>query len=172
MFGSIFLLLISLLCVVLYISNHIPSIICIFPIGLAFLLFGLYIKNYYPVIKAHSAIIIIVTALLLVGTVYLNYGRSNCNLGLSSMCLGYWPLYILSCCLGSFFIIALSTFVFPEFVQQLGRNSMYYYGLHYCVIWIVDSFFGGLVCAIITLVLTYPLVVLYKKAYTSIAERI
>ena len=74
----------------------------------------------------------------------------------------WWGIYVLSGIVGFFLTLSVSTLIAPYF-SKIGKDSLYYYGLHYCVIWIVDSIVGGLPCAIITLVFTLPLVILYKK---------
>lgn len=166
----LFLLLLSFsfTSIIIYQINHVASIISIYPIGLLFFVFGLLIKPLYlkNIIKKYFLVIAIISLVFFIYVVTKNMCGISYNLDLSSMYLGHWWLYLISCLLGCIFTLGLSKIINFSLLQQIGRDSLFYYGLHFCVIWIVNSFVGGVICAIVTIAITYPLIILYKKIYS------
>lgn len=163
-----FIFFLSITCIMIHLHYKVASIISIYPIGLLFLLLGLYIKPFFTTIKKCSLAIGIFSFTLFVLVVNRNIQDYSCNIDLSSMCINHWWLFLLSGILGCFFTLSISTTFRSSIVQQIGRDSLYYYGLHYLVIWIVDTSFTGILCAIITTLFTFPLVYFYKKTYSNL----
>lgn len=79
------------------------------------------------------------------------------------MSLGCWGLYLISCLGGTFVILSISYFIKNRFLQKIGENSLYFYGLHYCIIGIISKILFGIWCTIVTLMLCIPLVYIFKN---------
>jgi fucose 4-O-acetylase-like acetyltransferase len=92
------------------------------------------------------------------------------------MRLGFWPLYILSGIFGSFLICIIAMFAQNfNFLQMLGKNSLYYYGLHYLFIGIIEKIvnvkWGGIIQTLLTFGILIPLVYLYNKLKSKFISR-
>lgn len=104
---------------------------------------------------------------MLIICIWLNTIRLTNDVDMSSMSLGFVPLYICSGIAGSLLMIYIpQCFTNIPYLQILGRDSLYIYGLHYIVISIMDKFFIGVGCAIVVLLLTLPFVMLLKKNHS------
>ncbi len=163
--GGAILLFCSMACIIFYALIHVPSIISIFPIGLLFFLIGVYGKPFLKEAKSHSWKVIPISFFLFLVTFYCNTHDNGYHIDLSSMHLGYWCLYVFTSFFGTLLTLSISSHISSSLIQWIGKNSIYYYGLHFCTIWIVDSFTNGIVCAILTLFITTPLVLGYKKMF-------
>ena len=153
---------IVVICIVQYTVSNVASIISILPIGLVFLLLGKHFKSSVDKIRKHRCAMLLAGLLLFAPAVYLNVTRHSISLDLSSMSLGCWPLYLLSCFGGTVTVLAFSFIVKAKVLSLIGKNSLYYYGLHYCIIGIVSKVVGNVWCMLLTLLLTTPLVYGFK----------
>ena len=95
-------------------------------------------------------------------SVYINATTFTYDIDLSSMSLGFWPIYMVSCLSGTYIILSVCFIIKSNILSLIGRDSLYYYGLHYCCIGIVAKVLGGVWCMFITLLLTAPLVYVFK----------
>lgn len=151
------------ICCLLYAYNHVASIISVLPIAIFFLLFGIAIKGKIVIASHSSLITLCVSVFTLIICVWLNTIRLDNDVDMSSLCFGFTPLYICSGIAGSLSMIYASQYFIKIPIQTLGRDSLYIYGLHYVVIALVDKVLFGVGCAIVTLLLTLPFVILFKK---------
>lgn len=59
---------------------------------------------------------------------------------LSSMSLGVLPIYILSGLFGTIFLCSIAFFISKsKILESIGKDSMYYYGLHYEFIGVIEK---------------------------------
>lgn len=97
--------------------------------------------------------------------VLLNYRISGYVFDMSSMHLGIAPLYIISGICGtiSIFALAISLSGFKA-LEKIGKNSMYYYGLHYEIIGVIEKLFRtGYLQTIVTMSILYIVIYFYKS---------
>lgn len=176
LFSILFIFVIILLSFSLSYFSKKVSIIDILPISLAFLLLGYLFKGKEIVRNIKRLIALIICLILFIATVLLNANISKSTFDLSSMRLGFWPLYILSGIFGSFFICIIAMFAQNfNFLQMLGKNSLYYYGLHYLFIGIIEKIvnvkWGGIIQTLLTFGILIPLVYLYNKLKSKFISR-
>ena len=150
------------LCILLYLNTGVASILSILPIGFCFLFLGKLFRHYLHLINSNKYILLFIGSLLYMITVYINAMYFTYNIDLSSMSLGFWPIYMVSCLSGTYIILSVCFIIKSNILSLIGRDSLYYYGLHYCCIGIVAKVLGGVWCMFITLLLTAPLVYVFK----------
>lgn len=162
--GYITGVVVLLICCLLYAYNHVASIISVLPIAIFFSLFGFIIKSKIITASHSSSIIYVLSVFALIICIWLNTVKFANDVDMSSMCLGFIPLYICCGIVGSLSTICVSQYLTKiPYIQMVGRDSLYVYGLHYVIISLVDKVLLGVECAIVTLLLTLPLVMLFKK---------
>ena len=137
-------------------------------LSLSFILIGYYIKDkvssWISSLKYNSLFI-----LLFILCLWLNYYLSNSIFDYSSMNYGSLPLYIVCSLTGSMMIFSLSntlvSFAKSNYILVLGRDSMYYYGLHYMILGVVSKVFANfsLLQLAFTLLILYFVIPVYKK---------
>lgn len=160
--GLFLVLLAATICIVLYLATGTASILSILPIGVFFLFCGKQFRCHLQMLVKYKYIVLFIGLLLYMITVYINATYFTYNIDLSSMNLGFWPIYIVSCLSGICIILSVCFIVKSKILSFIGRDSLYYYGLHYCFIGIVGKVLGGVWCMFITLLLTVPLVYIFK----------
>lgn len=135
------------------------------PIAVLYIGIGKYMQIRIKNFETRHFFISIISGILFWVCVFLNYKFSLYSFDMSSMNLGIWPLYILSGIFGAFFISALAMFVSKiEFLKMIGRDSLYYYGLHYEIIGISEKMFHNCYFQmIVTMGILYIVIPIYKK---------
>ena len=166
-FSSWLLLLFIIACVGLSLYSYyglgIASIVSVFPIAAFFIVLGIWLKEH---LLSHNIRICFLSCIILILFTYINVNLLGNNVDMSSMSWGNIPIYVLCGFVGSIMIICISNYLTHiPLLQGLGRNSLYFYGLHYCSLPFVANLFDmeGIVCALITLIITYPLVLVVRK---------
>ena len=172
----IFLVLIFTTSISVYLTTNIASILSILPISLFFCSLGYIFKKYDFISKTKKFLSLFLALILFVIFVFINIYISKNSFDLSSMNLGFWPLYILSGIAGTIFICTLAMFIDnSKFLQMMGKNSLYFYGLHYLIIGIVERFinvkWGGILQTVITFSVLIPIVLIYQKFKSFIFNR-
>lgn len=160
--GWLFCTVVTASCIALYCFTNVASVTSILPVGLVFLMLGTWLKAHLGKVEKHKHTLLFLGLLLYLPAVCLNASFFSKGLDLSSMSLGCLPLYLLSCLGGTLVVLALAHIVGGKVISLIGRNSLYYYGLHYCIIGIVGKMVGGVWCMLLTLLLTTPLVFGFK----------
>ena len=129
-------IVLTTICVSVHIILKIPSIVSILPIAVAFILAGYIMMDKIELLRRIS---LCITAILLFAvSAGVNYLIVRHTVDLSSMTLGNIPLYLLSCIGGSFAVCSVACFIEKsKLLQILGKDSLYYYGLHYEVLSVV-----------------------------------
>lgn len=150
------------ICIVLYLMTGTASILSILPFGICFLYSGKLLRRHLQIIIQYKYIILFIGLLLYMISVYINATFFTYNIDLSSMNLGFWPIYMVSCLSGTCIILSVCFIIKGKFLSIIGMDSIYYYGLHYCFIGIVSKMLGGVWCMFTTLLLTAPLVYIFK----------
>lgn len=161
--GYIFILFVLIVCLLLYFITGVASVLSVLPIGLCFVFLGTKLKKHIMLFIKHKKILFLFGLLLYLGALFFNVTYFTSFLDLSSMSLGCWVLYLISCLGGTIVILSISYFVNSRLLQKIGENSLYFYGLHYCIIGIVSKFLFGVWCTIVTFLLCVPLVCLFKN---------
>lgn len=156
------------LCILLYLITGVASILSILPIGFCFLFLGKLFRHYLHLINSNKYILLFIGSLLYMITVYINATTFTYDIDLSSMNLGFWPIYMVSCLSGTCIILSACFIIKNKIISIIGRDSIYYYGLHYCFIGIVSKMLGGVWCMFITLLFTAPLVYIFKTIKSKI----
>lgn len=144
------------------------SILSILPIGICFLFCGKLFRCHLQIIIQYKYIVIFIGLLLYMISVYINATTFTYDIDLSSMNLGFWTIYMVSCLSGTCIILSACFIIKSKIISIIGRDSIYYYGLHYCFIGIVSKMLGGVWCMFITLLFTAPLVYIFKTIKSKI----
>lgn len=154
-------------------SNKV-SIIDILPISVLYLGYGKIIQIKLKKIENNYVQIGLISVLLFVIVAFLNYYFSGYIFDLSSMTLGIWPLHILSGIFGATAICSIAIFISKsKLLEGIGKNSQYYYGLHYEIMGIVEKIFrGGIMQTAITIGILYPAIYLYKRYKMMLIRRL
>ena len=146
------------------------SIIAILPIAITFIILGYILKGNSTLIEK-KRILLIFSLIMFIVFVLTNWMYCKFVLGidvvdLSHMRLGYWPLFMLSGLFGSLVICELAIIVKKnKILSSLGRDTMYYYGLHYEVQGAVGKLISNVILrTIVIFMILYLVIRLYKKA--------
>lgn len=166
---SLFVLL-CMACIAINIVTGVISIISIFPIAIVFLILGILVRNRCEIIAKRKLWICIVSVIFFISVVVLNYSVTGYAVDLSSMVLGFWPLYIISSLFGSIFLCSTAMLLedFKVF-SILGRDSLYYYGLHYEVLGVIEKIVPwGVMQTALTFIVLFPIITAYKKTMITL----
>lgn len=146
--GAAFLFVgITVLCGVVHFLSGVVSIISILPFAIASFSLGKYLSAKSEMIHQKCATALLINAVLFAITIGVNSQGFTRSVDLSSMTLGYFPLYILSSIFGTVMVYAAAILLSKQrFLQFLGKDSMYYYGLHYEVIGLAEKALPGGYC--------------------------
>ena len=142
---------VTLACVAIHFAAKAVSIIPILPIALLFLMGGYYARNrediILKIVARHKAVLCVGSAALLTICFGVNSVALKNNVDMSSMCLGLPPLYLLSCAFGTILVCMISLVIGKsKALSSVGRNSLYYYGLHFEVLSAVSKIVRGGYC--------------------------
>lgn len=161
------------LCISTYIVSGKASVLSTLPIAVAFLLLGFSFKELMSKIQQWAIIVSIIAGSLFLICVALNWFVCKQTVDLSSMSLGFWPFYLLSNFWGTIAVCAIAMNISKcKFFQGLGRDSLYYYGLHYEVMGIIEKIFkGGILQTVAAFAILVPIVRLYKKMKVIVWEK-
>lgn len=133
----------SLICVLCIGSYHIwrvASILSVLPIAVFFIGFGILLQSKTTAIEKYKVGVCVACVIVFIAAVIGNYSYYAHTVDLSSMHLGNWGLYLLSCVSGTLAIITLSMMLHRlKLLQKLGMDSMYYYGLHYEFLGLIEK---------------------------------
>lgn len=133
-----------IICWQLHKLTNVVSIIDIVPIAVLYLGIGKIIQDRLEQVEDNHTCLAILSVMLFFICVFYNYQFTGSVFDLSSMNLGIWPLYILSGGFGTAFICTISMGISRcKLLENIGKNSMYYYGLHYEVIGVVEKIIKG-----------------------------
>ena len=150
------------LCVFIFIVSGKASVISTLPAALFFMLCGVLLKRFIPVVEGKKIAVLLLSLATLAAFILLNYYFGSKSLDLSSMNIGIWPIYLLSGLSGSLFVIALSCLIGKNKILSIvGKGSLYYYGLHYEFLGVFKKFCGAILSAVITIAVLYLLMLLY-----------
>lgn len=158
-----------LMAMVIHRFSGVVSIISIFPIALCFMAVGYYFRQKIDVfrlswVSSITCLIVFIVALII------NYSIHGYTFDLSSLTIGYWPLYVICGISGSILIYFIaSRFSSIALFKTLGQDSMYYYGLHYCLIGVVEKipYIGVVGRVILVIAILYPLIILWHRLKES-----
>ena len=162
--ASLFFVLICVGCFIINKITNVTSVLSILPIALIFLLVGIEIRKNYNQIEKNKRMICISSFITFLLVVIINYIVTESMIDLSSMTLGSWPLYIVSGLAGTIFICSFAMIIQNVGVfSVIGRDSVYYYGLHYEIISVVEKILRwGVLQTIITIAILYPVINIWK----------
>lgn len=154
----------------IYFLFGIVSVITITPISICFFALGLLCKSKQVIIDKMKSVWIGATLLLLyLGLIALHFflTKNRIMFDFSSMQFGIAPLFFLHALAGIGFVISLSQ-LFPtsRILHFFGRNSIYFYGLHYITLSICSNLlsrFGNeIIVYVCTVLLTTAVVSIYN----------
>lgn len=152
-------------CVSIHTISDTTSILSILPIALLFLLLGFALKKFMCKIQQKAILTFVMNSCFFLLCIGLNWMVNKQTVDLSSMSLGFWPVYLFGGLFGTIAVCALSMIVFKcRFFQCLGKDSLYYYGLHYEAIGVIEKIFrGGVLQTFVCFAVLIPIVIVYKK---------
>lgn len=164
-FGGIMLYMVALaLCILIGNITREVSVINIVPIAVFFLMLGKQFKDYNSW-KDQKLVVGLISLMVFLGAVWINRAYVDAFVDLSSMTLGMWPLYLISCCAGGLTLFLLSMLmekVTP--IRKIGGDSLYYYGLHYEALGVVTKFVpGGVLQTALVVTILFPVISVYKR---------
>lgn len=154
-----------IICWQLHKLTNVVSIIDIAPIAVLYLGIGEIIQARLKQVEDNHVCIAILSVILFSICVVCNYQFAGSVFDLSSMNLGIWPIYILSGVFGTALICTISIGISRcKLLEDIGKDSMYYYGLHYEMIGVVEKIIkGGILQTIITVTVLYSIIFLFKR---------
>ena len=158
-------MLLCTICWGIHLWSNVISIMDILPIAVFYLGIGGIIKKKLVIFEEKHVCIGISSFIMFSMCVFCNYQFSRHVFDLSSMTLGIWPLYILSGIFGSALVYSLAISISKSrLLGQVGRDSMYYYGLHYEVLGVVEkNLGGGVLQTAVTMSILYLIIFFYKR---------
>ena len=131
-------------CIGIFLTTGIASIISILPIGIFYMLCGYISRTKIASMKSKSIVCGLISLCVYLIVVICNYQFGAKSVDMSSMNFGILPLYIISGMAGAILIIAVSQTISKDYVfNRIGKNSLYYYGLHYEVLGVTNKVIGG-----------------------------
>lgn len=160
-------LAICLLCHYIDSCTAVTSILGILPFGICFVYLGIMLRPLMKQINKRKYQLLALSGFMLLGGLYINLIQFGNQVDLSSMNLGIWPVYVFCSLCGTVVVLSVSHITNNSFLQYVGRNSLYIYGMHYCVIGLIDKICTGFLCAVITLLICIPIAHLYGKIRTQ-----
>lgn len=148
-----------------HIYSNLVSVLDIIPIAVLYLAIGKIVQKKLKSFEENYVYIGISSGILFLSCVYCNYHFSHCVFDLSSMVLGIWPLYILSGIFGTALISSLAIFISRfKWLEKIGKDSMFYYGLHYEFIGAVEKTIKeGILQTVVTVSILYLIIFLFKR---------
>lgn len=167
------LVVICLLCLIFHRITGAISVVEILPVSLLFLFLGIKMRDESKVFDQNKLWLMYGSFVLFIITSLLNFHFWGHVVDLSSMTLGYWPLYLVSSLCGTLMICALAMYIKNNrLFIALGKDSIFYYGLHYEVLGVIEKIFrGGGLQTLLTFVILYPLVWYIRKHKSLIVRR-
>lgn len=140
------------------------SIVGILPFSVASLALGKILWEWSAQIRKKRGVVFVSSLILFAVTVGLNYIFFSHSIDLSSLTLGCVPLYLMSSVSGTILIYTIAVALPAQRILQFfGKDSMYYYGLHYEVIGVIEKILpGGGLQTMGTFAILIPIVVCYK----------
>lgn len=162
--GSALYVVVLALCVLVGHTTRVVSVISVVPISTLFLILGKQLKA-HTCWKNRKLVVGFISLIAFVVVVWINGMYIDAYVDLSSMTLGMWPLYLVSCCAGSLTIFVLSILMEKMIpIQKIGCDSLYYYGLHYEVLGVVSKCVpGGVLQTAFVFAILLPVISVYKK---------
>jgi len=142
--AAILLLIVSTVCVGSYYLLGVASVISILPFAVASLGLGKILAGIGEKVRQHRWLVFVTCLILFIIAVALNSVYSKQSVDLSSMTLGCIPLYVISSILGT--VLDYTIAMAPPtscILRFFGKDSMYYYGLHYEVIGATEKILRG-----------------------------
>lgn len=143
------------------------SIISILPLALCFMAVGYYFRQKIEIFRQSWASAII-SLIVFIVALSINWFCHGHIFDLSSLTLGYWPLYVVCGLSGSLFTYCMaSRLTSMTLFTTLGRDSMYYYGLHYCLIGLVERipYIGATGQTLIVFAVLYQVIAVKHKCF-------
>lgn len=143
--GALLLFLaVSSVCFENFCQFGVASIISILPFATAFLCLGRCLSGINRKVIEYKMVIFITSLVIFISAVAVNFVCFTQSVDLSSMNLGCVPLYIISSVAGTI-LVYLFAVAIPKnrILQFLGKDSMYYYGLHYEVVGVAEKIIVG-----------------------------
>lgn len=152
---------------------NLVSIIDILPIAVLYLGIGILMQKYLDQFKEKHVFMGLSLCMVFIICVLLNYRISGYVFDMSSMHLGIVPLYIISGICGTFSIFALAISLSRfKTLEMIGKNSMYYYGLHYEIIGGIEKLFRtGYFQTIVTMSILYIVIYFYKSMKGNTSQK-
>lgn len=140
------------------------SIISILPIAVLYIGIGKIAQMKLNVLNNKGIALGSVSLIAFLVCVYWNSRVTDYIFDLSSMSLGVLPIYILSGLFGTIFLCSIAFFISKsKILESIGKDSMYYYGLHYEFIGVIEKIIPcGVGQAFVTLCIL-RMVVLFMK---------
>lgn len=165
---------IIILCLLINKMTDTISVISLLPITTFYLLLGYLIatKAAIPKLKKLSNIYIYIVTCVFFLSLYANYYYTPYAYDYSSFSFGILPLYIIHSVAGSFIIFFIAIKLKNiKVLQNIGKDSIYYYGLHYEVLPVLKEilsklpFYGAnaIIAVVLTTVALYIINILRRK---------
>ena len=151
--------MVMILAIFFFLHTGIVSVISLLPISVFYILLGHRLRIITENYNTNHVTNCLLSVFLLTLFVYLNYRLGGGSVDMSSLTLGLWPLYLLSGIAGSLFTISLSQLIKHQgFLSSIGKNSLYYYGLHYEILGIISRFCWRALALLLTVAVLYVLI--------------
>lgn len=169
--SSLMIACFSFVCVYCF---KIVSVLSILPIAAVFILIGILIRHNISTIYKYRITVLSISFVLFLASAFANRYLSNVLVDLSSLNLGNILLYFASCIFGTFVTISISMIINNQkFLQWIGKNSLYFYGLHYIFLAIAEKLipFSGILQTTITLVALIPVIFIYNKLKLEVCKK-
>lgn len=145
------------------------SVITLTPLAVVFMIIGMYLKNFN--FKAEKKIIFAIICILYIVSLGLNAVFFQKVPDMSSMNLGNPLLYIIHSVSGSWIIFEVAKKLEKvTFLSNIGKKSLYYYGLHYEVIGFLgavifkrENVLSSLLNAVVAVIILYFTFLVFDK---------
>lgn len=152
-----------------YKLTGIASVISALPIAVGFMLVGVCLGSR---LKTQNRYLAVVSALLFAFFTVCNYQFGAKSVDMSSMSLGIWPLFMLSGIAGSLALFSISRIWGKcRLIENIGKDSLYYYGLHYEILGVASQIRGGIIATILTICLLYLVITSSQKTISKMTKK-
>ena len=121
------------ICVIIHFISGLVSVISLLPFTVLFIATGFIFRKIEHTLNRFISLL--VSAVVFIFSIVVNFYFYPGTKDLSSLNLGFIPLYIISSLSGTYLIISLAKVLEKmKLIANIGKNSLYYYGLHYEVL--------------------------------------